>query len=76
MRNLSYIIQYIGITLEGKKYIYINAFHKSAMEDLKKLHHDLKTSAVVYCGGGIGFWRVLFDVNLKEFNEIKINAPK
>jgi len=72
----NYIIQYIGIILEGKKYIYINAFHKSVMEDLKRLHQDLKSSAVVYCGGGIGFWRVLFDINLKEFNEIRINAPK
>ena len=72
----NYIIQYIGITLEGGKYIYINAFHKSAIEDIKRLHQDLKSTAVVYCGGGIEFWRVLFDVNLKKFDEIRINAPK
>ena len=46
------------------------------MEDLKRLHQDLKSTAVVYCGGGSGFWRVLFDVNLKKFDEIRINAPK
>ena len=71
-----YIIQYTGITLEGKKYIYLNAFHKSAMEDLKRAKQDLKSSAVIFCGGGIGFWRILFDLNLKEFHQIRINAPK
>ncbi len=80
IKNLNdYIIQYIGIVLEGKKYIYINAFDKNAMKvmkDFKAFNQDLKTTAVVFCGGGIGFWRTLFDVNLKEFKEIKINASK
>jgi len=77
VKNLNnYLIQYLGIVLEGKKYIYINAFEKSELDDIKRMHQDLKTSAVVVCGGGDGFWRVLFDTNLKEFTELKFNALK
>ena len=52
-----YLFQFIGIDLNGKKYIYINSFYKSELSEAKRVHKNLKTSPVVVCGGGSGFWR-------------------
>lgn len=72
----NYIIQYIGIIFKGAKYIYINAFDKRDLKDEIRINGDLTSAPVVTCGGGSGFWRVLYDVNLKEFKEVRFNAPK
>ena len=72
----NYIIQFLGIVLNGKQYIYINGFPKSELDVFKRANQDLATSAVIVCGGGRGFWRTLFDVDLKEFIGMRINAPK
>lgn len=71
----NYIIQYIGIIFKGTKYIYINAFDKRNLKDAIRVHGDLRLSPVVVCGGGNGFWRVLYDLNLNEFKEVEFNAP-
>lgn len=70
-----FIIQYIGIMFEGKKFIYINAFHKHYLSEAKRVYNNLSTSAVVCCGGGNLYWRVLFDINAREFGVVKFNAP-
>jgi hypothetical protein len=70
------LFQYIGILLNGKKYIYLNGFPKSELENVKSVHQDLKTSVVLTCGGGSRFWRALFDVDLKAFTKIQINFPE
>lgn len=72
----NYIVQYIGIIFHGTKYIYLNAFDKRDLEEEIRVNGDLTTSPVVACGGGAGFWRVLYDVNLKEFKDVQFNAPK
>jgi hypothetical protein len=72
----NYIIQYIGIIFKETKYIYINAFDKRNLKDQIRVNGDLTSSPVVACGGGNGFWRVLYDVNLKEFKEVQFNGPK
>ena len=71
-----YIIQYIGIIFNGAKYIYINAFDKRGLKDALRVNGDLTSSPNVVCGGGQGFWRVLYEVNVKEFTEVKFNASK
>lgn len=71
-----YIIQYIGIISKGTKYIYINAFDKRNLKDAIRVHGDLRLSPVIVCGGGGGYWRVLYDINLNQFEEVQFNAPK
>jgi hypothetical protein len=71
-----YIIQYVGIIFNGSKYIYINAFDKRDLNEAKRIYLDLTSASVVPCGGGKYYWRVLYDVNLKDFMEAQFNAPK
>ena len=72
----NFIIQYLGIILNGEKYVYINAFPKGELNELRRVNQDLTSSAVVTCGGGRGFWRALFDVDRKEFTIVQFNASK
>lgn len=71
-----FVTQYAGIIMNGKRFIYINAFPKRHLSEARRIHNNLSDSAVVVCGGGEAFWRVLFDIELLEFNGFKINAPK
>ncbi len=66
--------QYVGVTIKGKKYIYINAFGNSIVEEYKKHHLDFTTKLVVVCDGGTFFWGVLFDIETKEFSELAFNG--
>ena len=72
----NYVIQYIGIVINSKRYIYLNAFHKSELENAISVNEDLELKPVVVCGGGNYFWRGLFDISKNEFTHININAPK
>lgn len=52
----SYYMQYAGIVMGGKKYIYINAF--SEVKEVPRWREQ----PVMVCGGGSGFWGVMYDV--------------
>lgn len=67
-----YVFQFVGIELEGEKYIYINAFDKSAIynNNLK----DWKTKAVKVCDGGHAYWGILFQVTSQSFFELSFNG--
>ena len=69
-----FVIQYIGIVFEGKRYIYINAFPKTMLKELSE-GNDLSRSVAYVCGGGHSFWRVLFEVNKEKFQMVMFNAP-
>lgn len=71
----SYLIQFLGIIWNGEKYIYINAFPKYQLSYILRVHQDLKKSAVIACGGGNLFWRVLFNPKTHEFSNLIINEP-
>ena len=66
-----FAFQYLGIILKGKKFIYVNAFPKSRIEDEKEISQD---SLVNVCDGGTDFWGVLFDVNSGNFKNLSVNG--
>ncbi|MTI19633.1 hypothetical protein E1176_01225 [Fulvivirga sp. RKSG066] len=71
LRKFGY--QYIGVTIKGKRYIYINAFHidKNSFEQWYK---NWETEPIVFCDGGDYFWGVLFDLKSEKFKDLNING--
>ncbi|NVO10807.1 MAG: hypothetical protein HXX16_12645 [Bacteroidales bacterium] len=69
-----YIFQYTGIVLNGKKYIYINAFKVESKDDLKTYYKDWKTEPVIVCDGGESFWGALFELETESFSQLSING--
>jgi hypothetical protein len=67
----NYSYQYIGVIINKKKYIYINAFKSSLEWNFK----DWQTEPAKACDGPASFWGVLFDPEKLEFKEFKTNGP-
>ena len=61
-------MQYVGIKIKGKKFIYINAFADS------KPPTDWKEKAVIICDGGESSWGVLYNVETGKFSELAFNG--
>ena len=72
LRNYAY--QYLGVTIDKKNYIYINAFQLKANQSVEKVHPGWKTSAVKACDGGSMFWGALFNPEKKEFSQLNFNG--
>ena len=69
--------QYVGIIIDRKKYIYINAFPLSLMKfykEHKELNKDFYKSPVVMCDGGPRFWGALFDIETQQFSDLSFNG--
>jgi hypothetical protein len=64
--------QYIGFTSRNKKFIYLNAFPKSALEI--KHPTNWKTAVFTVCDGGDHFWGVEFDPSTKTFHNLEFNG--
>lgn len=65
--------QYIGITVHGKKLIYLNCFDRSVLSESSALR-DWQTKAVIICDGGDAFWGVVFDPADNTFHELQFNG--
>lgn len=61
--------QYVGIEVEGRKLIYLNAFHLPDHGDM-----DPAREAIRVCDGGNQFWGALFDPTSGEFSELAFNG--
>ena len=59
----SYFKQYLGIILNGKKYIYVNALNHKRMSWLAPEFVDL-------CGGGFKSFRAVYDPRSREFTDL------
>ncbi len=70
----TYDLQYLGVLIQGKRFIYINAFPKTLAKELLQSHLDPHTTPVVACDGGAGFWGALFEVETKQFSELAFNG--
>lgn len=64
--------QYVGVVINKRKFIYINAFNKSYINH--KIGKDWKKVGIQVCDGGPSFWGVLFDIDLASFKELSING--
>jgi hypothetical protein len=66
--------QYLGVTIGKKKYIYVNAFKLSPEKSVEDLYGSWKTFPVIVCDGGAGYWGALFDIESKQFSDVKFNG--
>lgn len=66
-----YYRQYAGVEIEGRRYVYINAFR----EHLRHQDQDLwRSKPVLVCDGGEGFWGVLYDPEARKFSQLSFNG--
>lgn len=61
-------LQYVGIVIKGKKFIYINAFAGSEPPKWWKEKADM------VCDGGRGFWGVLYNTETGKFSDLAVNG--
>lgn len=66
--------QYMGVKINGSKYIYINAFRVDNV-DPDSFYKNWQTDPIIICDGGNYFWGVLFNLETFEFSQLYINGP-
>jgi len=65
-----YYRQYVGVIYEGKRYVYVNAFSMSGMNDDR-----WRTRAYNgFCDGGSAFWGVLYDPATRRLSHLAFNG--
>jgi hypothetical protein len=69
-----YFRQYAGITIRGKKYVYINAFHDLPIyidgQDPTRWEREPELA----CDGGDSFWGALYDPETRQFSQLAFNG--
>ena len=63
-----YCFQYVGYSVDGGRYIYINIFPANREED------DWKQSAVIVCDGGKAYCGVVYNVEQNRFEQFDCNG--
>ena len=63
--------QYVGIEMEGRRLIYVNAF---SLPDHSEI--DPSREAIRVCDGGAGFWGAVFDPASGTFFDVQFNGPR
>jgi hypothetical protein len=66
-----YGFQFLGVIINNKKYIYLNAFPISKFDP----NPVLNTTPVIICDGGIRYWGALFSIDYMNFSQLAINGP-
>jgi hypothetical protein len=61
--------QYVGVELDGRQLIYLNAFRLPDQSDM-----DPAREAIRACDGGRQFWGALFDPASNQFSEVEFNG--
>jgi hypothetical protein len=70
----TYLRQYVGITIRGKKYVYVNAFSDSVVSLDRRHGESWKYEAIIVCDGGDGFWGALYDPESGQFSDLAFNG--
>ena len=67
--------QYVGVIINGKKLIYINAFSKEDFEFGKsKTEIDWRKESYIICDGGYYYWGAIYNPENKEFTDLAFNG--
>lgn len=71
-----FAFQYLGLTIDGKRFIYVNAFciGNEADDSKFQMHEKWRTDPIVMCDGGDCYWGVLFDLKKLKFKDLSING--
>jgi hypothetical protein len=67
--------QYVGISINGHDYVYINAFHDHPIYLHPKDRDLWRTEPVLMCDGDDNFWGVLYDPKTSQFSQLSFNGP-
>ena len=70
----TFAFQYLGVTINGKRFIYLNAFPMADIKHLRKRDYDPAKYPVVVCDGGDYYWGALFDIETKQFSHLAFNV--
>jgi hypothetical protein len=70
----SFFRQYVGVTIRGRKYVYINALQgpilHRATDNLDAVMHK----PFMVCDGGDSAWGALYDPETRQFSELAFNG--
>lgn len=66
--------EYVGITIHGRKYVYINAFTARIAANGRKENDAGKRKPTMICDGGSSFWGALYDPETRQFSELAFNG--
>lgn len=69
----AFLRQYVGVTIRGKKYVYINAIPVEISIHSKDRGAWRRKPAII-CDGGSAFWGALYDPETREFSELAFNG--
>jgi len=74
---VAYYRQYLGITVGGRKLIYINAFHPRvlALRAASRSPESWRTRAMTVCDGGEWFWGAVYDPAAGKLENVQFNGP-
>jgi hypothetical protein len=64
----SYFRQYLGLVVDGRRVVYVNAFKSAAT------HPRWQAAPVGVCDGGSDYWGVLYDPESRRFYDLAING--
>lgn len=64
-----FVYQYMGLTIVGEKYIYINASTGFSGNEGLWRHYPVNI-----CDGGASYWGVLFNLQTKEFSQLAFDG--
>ncbi len=72
----SYLRQYVGVEVDGKRLIYVNAFARTFFDDWPSQvpKPDWRKEPIIPCDGGDDYWGVLFDPSTSSFFDLAING--
>jgi hypothetical protein len=66
--------QYIGVKINGHRFIYVNAFHVESEEELTQ-YLNWRKEPVNACDGSEWFWGVLYSIKEEKFSQLEFNGP-
>lgn len=73
-RPSAYYRQYVGISIDGRNYVYINAFADHPVYRQPKDRDRWRTVPELVCDGGDSFWGVLYDPATRQFSQLSFNG--
>lgn len=66
--------QYVGVIINGRNYVYINAFHDHPIYFHPKDRDLWRSEPELVCDGGNSFWGVLYDPQTRQFSQLSFNG--
>lgn len=70
----AYYRQYVGVSIDGHDFVYINAFHDHPIYIHPQDRGRWRSEPELVCDGGDSFWGVLYDPATRQFSQLSFNG--